>query len=52
MKTLSLHLPQRALGLAKSFGPYAAIELFLPGGSLVALVLLALRHYARKGVRS
>ncbi len=28
----------------RSFGPYLAIELILPGGSIVALALWAYRH--------
>jgi hypothetical protein len=28
----------------RSLGPYLAIELFLPGGSIVALVLWTYRH--------
>ena len=28
----------------RSLGPYLAIELFLPGGSIVALVLWSYRH--------
>jgi hypothetical protein len=30
--------------LMRSFGPYAAIELLLPGGSLIALSLWLFRH--------
>jgi len=54
MKTPPVHLTARVLSLAKSLGPYAAIELFVPGGSLIALALLALRHYhhAHREVRS
>lgn len=32
------------LGLLRSLGPYAAIELLLPGGSLIALSLWLYRH--------
>lgn len=32
------------LGKFRSFGPYMAIALILPGGSVVALVLWAYRH--------
>ena len=34
----------RLAALMRSFGPYAAIELLLPGGSLIALSLWILRH--------
>ena len=30
--------------LMRSFGPYAAIELLMPGGSLIALSLWIFRH--------
>jgi hypothetical protein len=32
------------LGALRSLGPYLAIELILPGGSIVALLLWAYRH--------
>jgi hypothetical protein len=32
------------LGQLRSLGPYLAIELILPGGSIVALLLWAYRH--------
>jgi hypothetical protein len=34
----------RALVLVRSVGPYAAIELLLPGGSMVALLYWWYRH--------
>lgn len=34
----------RLATLMRSFGPYAAIELLLPGGSLIALSLWIFRH--------
>jgi len=34
----------RLATLLRSFGPYAAIELLLPGGSLIALSLWIFRH--------
>jgi len=34
----------RVATLMRSFGPYAAIELLLPGGSLIALSLWIFRH--------
>lgn len=30
----------------RGLGPYAAIELLVPGGSLIVLLLLAVRHRA------
>ena len=42
-------LVMRALELVKDVGPYAAIELLLPGGSLIALGLwLYSRHRSGK----
>jgi hypothetical protein len=35
-----------AARMVRAVGPYAAIELILPGGSLIALSLWALRHRA------
>jgi hypothetical protein len=35
-----------AVRMARALGPYAAIELILPGGSLIALSVWALRHRA------
>jgi hypothetical protein len=43
MKSLALTL----IGAGRSFGPYLAIELLLPGGSLLALLLWLYRTYAR-----
>jgi hypothetical protein len=41
----------RALALLKDLGPYAAIELLLPGGSLIALGLwMYSRHKSGKSV--
>jgi hypothetical protein len=36
----------RAVALLRSVGPYAALELLLPGGSLLALLLWLYRHRA------
>ena len=38
MRELFSPLVDRVLGLLRSLGPYAAIELLLPGGSMVALL--------------
>lgn len=42
MKSLALTL----IGAGRSIGPYLAIELLLPGGSLLALLLWLYRTYA------
>lgn len=43
MKPLALRL----IATGRSFGPYLAIELLLPGGSLIALLLWLCRTYAK-----
>lgn len=43
MKPLAL----RAIAAGHTLGPYLAIELLLPGGSLVALLLWIYRGYLR-----
>jgi hypothetical protein len=43
MKALALKL----MAAGRTFGPYLAIELLLPGGSLVALLLWLYRTCAR-----
>jgi hypothetical protein len=40
-------LALRIIAAGRSFGPYLAIELLLPGGSLVALLVWLYRTYAR-----
>ena len=35
----------------RNFGPYLAIELLLPGGTLVALLLWLSRRFLRNGLR-
>jgi len=42
-----LALAPRALALVKSLGPYAAIELLLPGGSVLALLLWLYRRHRK-----
>ena len=37
-------LAARAVALFRSIGPYAALELILPGGSVLALLLWLYRH--------
>lgn len=39
----------RLLGFLRRVGPYAAIELVLPGGSVIALVLWLYRHRSGHG---
>ena len=34
----------RLPGLLRALGPYAAIELVLPGGTLIAIAVWAIRH--------
>jgi hypothetical protein len=40
-------LALKVIAAGRSFGPYLAIELLLPGGSLLALLLWLYRSYAR-----
>jgi hypothetical protein len=44
MKTSMLEWLSRLPGRLAAFGPYVAIELFVPGGSLLALLLWLYRH--------
>jgi hypothetical protein len=48
MKTLLGTLIPRLVLLLRSVGPYAAIELLLPGGSMVALLYWWYRHRVRR----
>ncbi len=47
MKALLSPLVGRLLVLLRNVGPYAAIELLLPGGSIVALLFWWYRHRVR-----
>jgi hypothetical protein len=38
------HWIMRLAGLLRALGPYAAIELVLPGGTLIAIAVWAIRH--------
>jgi hypothetical protein len=49
MKALLVHLLVRLSALLRTVGPYAAIELLLPGGSLIAL-LIWLYRFRRAGI--
>jgi hypothetical protein len=40
-------LALKVIAAGRSFGPYLAIELLLPGGSLIALILWLYRTYGR-----
>jgi len=40
-------LALKVMAASRSFGPYLAIELLLPGGSLIALALWLYRTYPR-----
>jgi hypothetical protein len=40
-------LALKVFAAGRTFGPYLAIELLLPGGSLLALLLWLYRTYAR-----
>lgn len=48
MKALFTYLGDRVLVLVRSIGPYAAIELLLPGGSVLALLYWWHRHRVRQ----
>jgi len=52
MKALLSPLIGRLLVLLRNVGPYAAIELLLPGGSIVALLYWWYRHRASARVIS
>jgi hypothetical protein len=52
MQTLSrLSMPgwvMRGVAIAKALGPYAAIEILLPGGTLIAVGLWLYRSYRKR----
>jgi hypothetical protein len=48
MKALFSPFVGRVLGLARSLGPFAAIELLLPGGSVLAVLYWWYRHRSRQ----
>ena len=43
---------KRGVSVLRAIGPYAAIELLLPGGSLMALGLWLIQRKARKDART
>jgi hypothetical protein len=47
MKALFTHFVGRVLVLVRTLGPYAAIELLLPGGTVLALLYWWHRHRVR-----
>jgi hypothetical protein len=49
MKALFSPFVGRMLVLVRSLGPYAAIELLLPGGSLLALLYWWYQHRLKRG---
>ena len=42
----------RGIAGVREFGPYAAAELLLPGGSIIAVLLWLYRHHKRNGAAS
>jgi hypothetical protein len=57
MKEITMKAPlvrwsHQVLSLLRNLGPYAAIELLLPGGTLIALALWVYRHRTHVQVRS
>ena len=42
----------RGIAGVREFGPYAAVELLLPGGSIIAVLLWLYRHHRRTGAAS
>ena len=42
----------RIAGVLRELGPYAAIELVLPGGTLIALAIWAIRHRRSSAARA
>jgi len=52
MKAQLNPLIARVPALLRSLGPYAAIELLLPGGSIIALLIWLYRHRASLGTRT
>ena len=50
--TRRIPAPMQALAALRALAPYAAIELLLPGGSLIALVLWLYRRYKKATPRA
>jgi hypothetical protein len=51
MKAVLSQWIARPLALLRGVGPYAAIELLLPGGSVIAFVIWLYRHRVSVGAR-
>ena len=51
MKKLT-NLMMQGLARVREFGPYAALELLLPGGSVIAVLLWLYRRHKRLVVHS
>jgi len=51
MVTPRINWIPRVASSLRALGPYAAIELLLPGGSLIALTLWAIRHRSQLAAR-
>lgn len=45
-------LIQKGLEAVRQFGPYAAVELLLPGGTLIAVLMWLYRRHRRIEVHS
>jgi hypothetical protein len=45
-------LIKKGLGAVRQFGPYAAIELLVPGGSVIAVLVWLYRRHKRIEVHS
>jgi len=52
MSTRVLGWMNRGVAGLKELGPYAAVELILPGGSIVAVLLWLYRRHRRLEVRT
>jgi hypothetical protein len=52
MKALLNRWFARLPALLRGLGPYAAIELLLPGGSIIALLIWLCRHRVNVGART
>ena len=52
MKALLKPWFARLPALLRGLGPYVAIELLLPGGSIIALLIWLCRHRAKVGAQT
>ena len=51
-KTTMTKLIKKGLEGVRQFGPYAAVELLVPGGSVIAVLLWLYRRHKRSEVHS